>query len=119
MNNQLIPIKKENIFTKIKNFLHKLFGKKENQTEMDYVNIVENTNENKLNQNVFNDSLKIEDNSKAVYQDMERENFIKKIEEDDTILDKLSLDRLKILEKYYEKRVKEKELILMNLQNNS
>lgn len=67
----------------------------------------------------FNDNLKVDIDNSKIYNSIEKEKFIKSIEEDDTILDKLSLDRFRILEKYYEKKVQEKEKFLKKLNENN
>ena len=112
MNNQLIPSQKNCFFTRIKLFFCKLFGRKKEMIESDY--------RKKTTENNFlgsNESLKVEVDNSEIYQKLGKEKFIKQLENDDTILEKLSLERLKILEKYYEKKVQEKEEILRKLEN--
>lgn len=46
------------------------------------------------------------------------EEFVKELEVNDTILDTLSLDRLKILEKFYMDRVSRKKELLKKIKNN-
>ena len=113
MKNELIPLEKNNIFSKIKNIFRKLFSKKENSIINE-----ENKNINSENAN-FNDNLKVDIDNSKIYNSIEKEKFIKSIKEDDTILDKLSLDRFRILEKYYEKKVQEKEKFLKKLNENN
>lgn len=52
---------------------------------------------------------KIKVNSKAVNTLVEKTNFLKEIENNEQILNMLSVERLQKLEKYYDNKIKENE----------
>lgn len=105
MKKELISLEKHSSF-------YQLFYKnrKNDEQEIDTIDL-------KTESKNFENSIKAEIDNSSIYKDIEREEFIKEIEKDDTILEKLSLHRLKILKQYYKKRVEEKEKILKKLQD--
>ncbi len=98
-----LPIKQENGFiNKIKQFFRMLFYKKEKNILKE--EIIENVKigENKQVANSFKERLETEVGNDYL-KDIEKDEFIKKIEKNPNILYGLSLDRLEKLEKYYDK----------------
>lgn len=115
MKNQLISLKKHSIYNKIKNFFYKVF----------HGNTMNNTDHN--NKDIANNHIKKEDfindikanlDINEVIKKVKREEFVKELENNDKILDNLSLDKLKVIKKFYEDRVNRKKEILKKMKNN-
>ena len=108
MNNNGIIEYKENFITKIKKFFKKLFERKEkqyNNVQQGPVNeIAEEKNER---QSDFIDNIKID--TKAVDSVADKKNFLEEIKGNEEVLNMLSIDRLKKLEKYYDSVIAENE----------
>ncbi len=118
-----LPAKTNNsIFSKIKGFFSNIFFNYTENTEP-----IQNENINKIeikNQEIateFNDSLKVEVDNKPL-KDLEREKFLKKIEENPKLLYDLPIEKLMVLEDYYDKLIaieeeKNKKLKIANSEN--
>ena len=108
MNNNGIIEYKENFITKIKRIFKKLFERKEEQynyVQQEPVNeIAEEKNER---QRDFIDHIKID--TKAVDSVADKKNFLEEIKGNEKVLNMLSIDRLKKLEKYYDSVIAENE----------
>ena len=108
MNNNGIIEYKENFITKIKQFLKQLFERKEEQynyVQQEPVNeIAEEKNEN---QSDFIDNIKVD--TKVVNSVTDKKNFLEEIKGNEEVLNMLSIDRLKKLEKYYDSVIAENE----------
>lgn len=117
MKNNLLPIiKKNNIFTKIKDYLVKCFIKKENSLE-------ENTNENIENKirkkNEFDEKIKLSpDILKQIQNKQELRNIISQLDNDFSIIENLSLEQLKAVDDYYDELIKNKKIELKRLTSN-
>ena len=108
MNNNGMIEYKESFITKIKKFFKRLFGKKEEQynyVQQETVNEIEE--EKKERQSDFVDNIKID--AKAVNSVIEKKNFLEEIKGNEEVLNMLSIDRLKQLEKYYDSVIAENE----------
>ena len=108
MNNNGIIEYKESFITKIKKIFKRLFGKKEEQynyVQQETVNEIEE--EKKERQSDFVDNIKID--AKAVNSVIEKKNFLEEIKGNEEVLNMLSIDRLKQLEKYYDSVIAENE----------
>ena len=96
MNNQLIKKEDLSIFDKIRSFFKNIFGKKKQETNInnsELKDITKNTEfENNLKVNISN----------RVQKEYELNNFIKEIEDNPSMVENLSNDRLDKLIKYYE-----------------
>lgn len=99
---------KESFITKIKKYFKRLFGKKEEQynyVQQEPVNeIAEEKNER---QSDFIGNIKVE--TKAVNSVIDKKNFLEEIKGNEEVLNMLSIDRLKKLEKYYDSVIAENE----------
>lgn len=109
MEKQLITLENESIYNKIKNFFYKILHRNSvNETTIE--------NNKTINFDIekegFINDIKVDADMSEITKKLELEEFLKKLEEDDTILDNLSLYRLKILEKFYEDRIERKKEIL-------
>lgn len=109
MNNNYGMINyKESFIAKIKKCFKRLFGKKEEQynyVQQESVNeIVEGKNER---QSDFIDNIKVD--TKAVNSIIDKKNFLEAINGNEELLNILSIDRLKKLEKYYDSVIAENE----------
>ena len=114
MNNNGIIEYKESFITKIKKIFKRLFGKKEEQynyVQQETVNEIEE--EKKERQSDFFYNIKID--AKAVNSVIEKKNFLEEIKGNEEVLNMLSIDRLKQLEKYYDSVIAENEKKIRNL----
>jgi len=114
MNNNGIIEYKESFITKIKKIFKRLFGKKEEQynyVQQETVNEIEE--EKKERPSDFVDNIKID--AKAVNSVIEKKNFLEEIKGNEEVLNMLSIDRLKQLEKYYDSVIAENEKKIRNL----
>lgn len=117
MNNSGLIEYKESFITKIKKFLKKFLRKKEEQ-----YNYVHEQPTNKVNQeenktkNDFTYDIKVD--TKAINTVIERNNFLKEIEGNEEVLNKLSIDRLKKLEKYYDNIIEQNNKKIKKLKEN-
>lgn len=111
----IILEKQKNVFVKFKNFFKKLFYKGNYNTS----NVKQEEINNVNNENKFKEQIKTEVNISEITNEIKKEEFLKEIEKDEIVLYNLSLDRLKVLEKYYEDRVKKKRMVLENLKKNN
>ena len=108
MNNNGIIEYKENFITKMKKFFKKLFERKEEQynyVQQEPVNkIAEEKNER---QSDLIDNIKVD--TKVVNSVIDKKNFLEEIKGNEEVLNMLSIDRLKKLEKYYDSVIEENE----------
>jgi len=114
MNNQLIRKEDLSIFDRIKAFFTKLFNKK--KPEEIVTELVEENKEKQSNE--FEKNIKV-DISDINTKEKDLKEFIKTIEDNPEIIEKLSNDRLDKLIKYYEditnakkKRIEELKAII-------
>ena len=105
--NTNLPMKKKNGFIdKIKNFFKKLFNKKDNNNNLEQTS------------NLIEDEIKVEYNTKSNFQDsikvevkdeysnnLKREEFLKEVESNPSLLYELPIDKLEKLEKYYDESI--------------
>lgn len=109
-----LPMKQEHGFiNRIKQFFRKLFYKKK---EIVLQEVIQNVKipENNQTANSFKERLETEVENDYL-KDIEKDDFIKKIEKNPNILYGLSLDRLEKLEKYYDKLLEKDRLELERL----
>lgn len=114
MKRELILREKQNIFVKIRKFFYNMFHKTIENNDS-----IQNINEIDMKKSCFIDDIKAEVDFSEIARGIETEEFLNKIKEDDTILESLSIDRLKKLEKFYEDRINKKKEILKNLNCNN
>ncbi len=113
--NKVPVIYKDNFISKIKNFFKNLFyNTKQSGNENE---IIERKTEEKEQRLDFIDELKIDSDSfdKIPY---EKEKFLNKIVNDDNYLNALSIDRLKVIEKYYGELIKKNAMVINKLKQN-
>ncbi len=68
----------------------------------------------------FEESLKVENvKNEKIKKTIEKEKLLKKLEEDEEVLNMLSIDRLLVLKKYYEDTLAENEEKLRKLKKNN
>lgn len=115
MKNLLIKKEEESLFGRFKDFLKSIFGKKQIQNERKDVQELEKSQE--VIKSHFEENIKAEllHDFKKEY---ELDRFIKEIETNPSILEKLSNDRLDKLIAYYEKTIEEKKEKIKKLQAN-
>ncbi len=105
-NNEMIEYK-ENIITKIKNIFKSLFHKNAKQ----YDDLDEKKEEQEIKcsetQDRFFEEIKIDSNETYAITDKKR--FLEEIDGNIEMLNMLSVDRLRKLEKYYDDVIKENE----------
>ena len=102
-----LPIKQDNsLFGRIKNFFKKIFFKE--KLNNDY----EEKKDNIKNQ--FQESIKVETNNDYI-NEIKREEFLNKIENNPQLLYDLPIEKLKKLETYYEEYIKKQEEQLAKL----
>ena len=97
MNNNGMIKYKESIIDKIKNFFKGIFKKPEENT----VEIKKEVDDSFINE------IKVDE--KIVNSVIEKNNFLKEIEGNEEALNKLSIERLKKLEEYYDNIIKQNE----------
>ena len=108
MNNNGMIEYKESFITKIKNFFKRLFGKSEEKYNYILEEPVNEITEEKLErQSNFIDNIKV--NTKEVNFVIDKKNFLEEIKGNEGALNRLSIDRLKKLEKYYDSVIAENE----------
>lgn len=114
MRNPLVKKEDLSFIDKLKSFLKNIFGKKNAKNECKETQIIDLKEEEKY---CFEENLKAE-----VSEDFRKEydlnKFIKKIETNPEILDKLSDNRLDKLIAYYEKTIAEKKEKIKKLKAN-
>ena len=106
-NKQLIEYK-ESFISKVRKFFKNLFWK--SKQDYSYSQEVEHTNSqavSKTNEDRFLNDIKI-DNT-VVSKEIKMRNFLEEIDGNEEALNKLSIDRLRKLEKYYADVIKENE----------
>ena len=101
-NNQLSVTQKDNIFIKIKDFFSKIFKSKKDK------NIKEITTEKiqKQDKNILQNL-----NSQTNTEELDKQNkiieIVNIIEQDSKLLNNLSAEKLKVISKYYDNKIKE------------
>lgn len=105
MNNNGLIEYKESFITKIRNFFRRLFGKKEEQHNYIQEKSVNEITEEKEEKQSFINDIKVD--SKIVDTVIEKNNFLEEINGNKEALNRLSIDRLKKLEKYYDSIIKQ------------
>ena len=106
-NKQLIEYK-ENFISKVRKFFKNLFWK--NKQDYSSIQEIKHTNNqaiSKTNEDRFLNDIKV-DNS-IVSKEIKMRNFLEEIDGNKEALNKLSIDRLRKLEKYYADVIKENE----------
>ena len=117
MINSLVPKKKDNIFKKVKNFFCGLFKKGKNKIdhsveELSYERMTSTSDD------AFKEEIKVEVSNDFPKMDS-KDEFIKKLENDMTLLEHLSIDRLEALNKYYDKLIEQDQIELKKLNYNN
>ena len=115
MNNEIIEYK-ENIITKSKKFFKRLFRKSEKQysdIQEKKVNEIKKIKQ-KLQKREFINNIKAD--TKAINSVIEKRKFLEKIDGNEKVLNLLSIDRLRIIEKYYDSIIEENDKKIKKLQ---
>ncbi len=106
-NKQLVEYK-EGFISKVRKFFKNLFRKnKHDYSYTQEVNSVNNQAINKTNEDRFLNDIKVDNN--IVSKEINLKKFLQEIDGNKEALNKLSIDRLKKLEKYYDNVIKENE----------
>ena len=104
MNNNGMIEYKESFISKIKNFFKRIFGKQEKQ-----YNYIEERPINKIEkekQDAFFNDIRV-DTKVLVNTEFEKKKFLEEIKGDELKLNMLSIERLKILEQYYDSIIRQ------------
>lgn len=117
-NNGMIEYK-ENFIIKIKNFFKKLFGKDEQQyASMKKVSIESlDKLDKEEKQDKFINEIKVD--TKEIENVLKQDNLLKELNGNVEALNMLSIDRLRILEKYYDEVIKRNNTIIKNLKKSA
>ena len=108
---------KESFFTKIKNFFKTIFGKQKNKNDnidKEFPNEVKKSSQNSF----FNEIKSSIDNENVDTVD-QKESFLKEIEGNEEMLNMLSIDRLKKLEKYYDEIIKQNDIKIKKMKESA
>lgn len=111
MKNGLVPVK-ESIFQKIRRIIFKLFGKKNIKTE--------ETQQEKYHK-IYNSKFLVDIKTEVTNEPqkiIQREEFISNLENDKSLLQNLSIERLKKLSKYYDEMIEKEEIKIKKLSEN-
>ena len=114
--NENLPIKqKNNLFTKIKKFLKKIFYKE----QVNYKEPINRENSNFIEENnskkeKFQGSIKIEVKNDYV-NELKREEFLDKLDGNLQVLYDFPIEKLEKLENYYKESIDKMEMKLANL----
>lgn len=101
-NNQLSVTQKDNIFIKIKDFFSKIFKSKKDK------NIKEITTEKIQKQDKnFLQNLNSQTNTEELDKQNKIIEIVNIIEQDSKLLNNLSAEKLKVISKYYDNKIKE------------
>lgn len=127
MNNNLPVIENNSFFGKIKIFFRKIFGInniKEKENIQQEENHIENISveERNVDREEFENSIRVSidiDDKNVFLKDKEREEFIKKLENDPRLFYELTLEKLKKIEEYYMNSIDELQVKLNNLKKAS
>lgn len=112
MNNQLIKKEDLSIFRRIRAFFTKIFNKRNTEVSSPEIQTVDN----KSKSDDFQNNIKI-DVSAVNTKERDLKEFIKKIEDNPDIIEKLSNDRLDKLINYYEDVTNSKRLKIERLKS--
>ena len=113
MNNGELIEYKENFITKIKKFFKRTWGRK------DYIqeeNLKQLSKEKKEERNSFFNNTKVDANDINLV--IEKKKFLEEINGNEEALSRLSIDRLKKLEEYYDNIIQQNNEIIKKLKNN-
>jgi len=114
-NDKWMIVYKDGFTAKIVRFFKKIFKRKEKYVVIHQENT--KTIENKEKQEKFINDIRVD--SKLVDNVSKREEFLKEINGNREALEKLSIDRLKVLEKYYDEEIEKKEKQIKKLQESA
>ena len=117
MSNKEIIVYKENFISKIKKFFKNLFGNKKRKDDNIEIVVNENIKEidiNKKEENFLKDIKVDTDVSDRV---IKKKTFLEEIDGNVEMLNMLSIDRLKKLEKYYDDVIKENDAKIKKLKS--
>lgn len=106
MEKDLLILKEESIFTKIKNFFKNLFNKSSKQEIAKEKVLEENGKE--LTKEGFKEEIKIKDIN-SIENITTKQDFIKRIEKNNVLIYELSNERLDQLIDYYEEEIERKK----------
>ena len=111
MKNELVPIK-ENMFQKIRRIFSKLFGKKNIKTEK-----MQQEEQQKKDNSKFLADIKAEVTNEP-QKKIKQEEFISNLENDKSLLQNLSIERLKQLSEYYDEMIEKEQMKIKKLSQN-
>lgn len=113
MKNELVPVK-EGLFQKIKNWFLGIFESK--KIEVIQGEIQSEVHELDKNTN-FVKEIKVEVTHEP-QKKMEKEEFVAQLETDKSLLQSLSIDRLKKINEYYDEMIEKEEIKLKRINQN-
>lgn len=104
MNNLPVNVKKENIFRKCINFIKKIFNRERVYSDNEAVNVNYSVQREKEIDNLYKVN-----NIEKVYIEKEKackmKEIIRIIEDNPSVLEKLDINRLKIIDNYYVEKI--------------
>ena len=119
MDNKSLVEYKPSLISKVKMFFKSLFGKKE-VIPIEEKNANENNNAvNNVKERNFLEDIRVKNVDEIntvneLNRENEREKFLEEIDGNRDALNKLSIEQLKKLDKYYDKIIKENQLKIQN-----
>lgn len=110
MDNKSLIEYKPNLFTKLKQFFRNLFSKKEVVVEENSVPIKSHIEERNFTEEIKVNNIDLSNTVNNINKEFEREKFLNEIEGNREALNKLTIEQLKRLDKYYDTIIAENNL---------
>ena len=101
-NNSLVLIEEKSVFGRIKKFFRIMFGKNKIDITAEAVK-----QEEPISTNTFSQDLKLETTLEEANKKDKLEDIISIVEKEPQTLDKLSIEKLKVIDEYYDKKIEE------------
>ena len=117
MSNKEMIVYKENFISKIKKFFKNLFGNKKKNNDSIETEVNENIKEININKKEENFLKDIKVDTDVSDRVIKKKTFLEEIEGNFVMLNMLSIDRLKKLEKYYNEIIKENDAKIKRLKS--
>lgn len=110
MENKGLIEYKPNLITKIKQFFKNLFSKKNVALEENSVNIKNDIKERNFSEEIKVNNIDVSNTVNNINKEIEKEKFLSEIEGNREALNKLTIEQLKRLDKYYDTIIAENKL---------
>lgn len=116
MDNKGLIEYKPNLITKIKKFFKNLFSKKNVALEENSVEIKSNIEEKNFIEEIKIQNIDVSNTVNKISKEAEREKFLDEIDGNREALNKLTIEQLKRLDKYYDAIIEENKLKIKKAQ---